>query len=156
MIRPRSTSAATRWLQPRASPIARAAARPGQPGTGAVGVAAPAGPGVVPAGVEQPQLDPAGDRTGLGRPGLAGTPSLVAGRASGDPGAPALHAGEPELMVPDLAQERFQHGDLALGLQAGLHPAQPAIALLQRDHPAAGGALAGFVLHREGLAGPAE
>jgi hypothetical protein len=59
-------------------------------------------------------------------------------------------------MVPDLAQERFQHGDLALGFQAGLHPAQPAIALLQRDHPAAGGALTGLVVHGEGMAGTAE
>jgi hypothetical protein len=41
-----------------------------------------------------------------------------------------LHADEAELLVADLAQERLQDGDLALGLQAGLHPAQPAVAFL--------------------------
>ena len=127
---------------------------PGQPRVAQVGVHVLAEPGEVPPGLEQPGLDPAEGRAarrrrrGLG----AGTPTTVpADRAMR---AAELHPVE-EQLVPVQAIAVFQDRDRASGqasgepgLVAGLLPAQPAVAVLDRQDPPAPGApgLAGMLV----------
>ena len=82
-------------------------------------------------------------------------PALPADALAGCPCSPALHARKAKLVAPDLAQERLQDRDLAFGLKAGLHPAQAAVALLQRHDAPAGRAVTGLMGLAEGVAGPA-
>jgi len=109
-------------------------------------MASPVEAGEVPGGVEQPKLRTCGDRGGHGWRGVwsKDAPSLLTDPWPAHPGA--LQVGEEQLVVTELAQERFKHRDLAFGFQAGLAPAQPAVVLLQRDPSITAGAFAGLMI----------
>jgi hypothetical protein len=105
---------------------------PGQPRVAEVGVGALIDPGEVPAGLEQPRLDPAAGRADRGgRRGLARSTAaaVLVNRAFGPA---ALHPVEEQLVLAQpLAglQDRDRASRQApreLGLMAGLLPAQPA------------------------------
>ena len=100
------------------------------------------------AGCAQLQLDPArrgGRRGGTLRQGLPGR----AGAAQ------AAHARQGQLPVPGSGEISRGEPPAAPGCDAGLQPAQPAVAFLDRDDPPAPGALAAVIAAGEVIAGPA-
>src|SRR6266545_1854997 len=122
-----------------------------------VGVLASAEARVVTTGVDgEAKLSPASGRfveVDQGGPGTASTAARLA--EQGPRLADTVHAGEEQLLTGEPSQERLQHRDLAFGLKAGLQPAQPAVALLDRNVSSARCACADLVELTEGVAGSA-
>src|SRR4029077_18203070 len=83
-----------------------------------------------------------GGPPGAGRPGRAGA-------------AQAAHACQGQLPVPGSGEISRGEPPAAPGCDAGLQPAQPAVAFLDRDAPPAPGALAAVIVAGEVIAGPA-
>ena len=116
--------------------------RPDEPWVLQVGVAVLAETGEIPADFEQPRLEPPDGRSrGERRRRFARSapPAVLTGRPLGPA---ALHPAGEQLVAAERAglqnrdrSSRQPAGEL--GFAAGLLPAQPAMAVLDREHPAA-------------------